>query len=105
MNQEARSPTSRKNTRNGMLAKTCAAKVRGLFERFDRGCFVVFHVEDGVEFGDLKQIVDLLGEVQKLQFAALILRGRKGAHQLTDARAIDVVDVLEIQHDLLVAFG
>jgi len=24
MNQEARSPTSRKNTRNGVLAKTCA---------------------------------------------------------------------------------
>ena len=85
MNQEARSPTSRKNTRNGVLAKTCAAKVRGLFERFDRGCFVVFHVEDGVELGDLKQVVDLLGEVQQLQFAALVLHGGKGANQFADA--------------------
>jgi len=34
----------------------------GLFERFYGGGFVVFNVEDGIEFCDLKQIVDFLGE-------------------------------------------
>ena len=37
----------------------------------DCGGFVVLHVEDGVELGDLQQVVDLLGQVQQLQLAAL----------------------------------
>jgi len=76
-----------------------------LLEGFDGGGFVVFHVEDGVELGDLQQVVHLLGEVEKLEFAALILGGGEGADQLADAGAIDVVDFAEIQDDLLVAFG
>jgi hypothetical protein len=56
-----------------------------LFERLYRRRFVVFHVEDGVELGDLKQVVDLLGEVQQLEFATLILGGGEGADQLADA--------------------
>ena len=39
-------------------------KSRGLFEALDRGGFVVFHVEDGIQFGDLQQVVHLLGEVE-----------------------------------------
>lgn len=34
-----------------------------LLERLDCCGFVVFHVEDSVEFGDLQQIVDFLGKV------------------------------------------
>jgi hypothetical protein len=33
----------------------------GLLERLYGGGFVVFHVEDGVELGDLKQIVHFFG--------------------------------------------
>jgi hypothetical protein len=36
----------------------------GLFEALDRGGFVIFHVEDGIQFGDLQQVVHLLGEVE-----------------------------------------
>src|SRR5579863_5722465 len=76
-----------------------------LLERLDGGGFVVLHVEDGVELGDLKQVVDLLGEVQEFQFAALILGGVEGADQFADAGAVDIVDVLEIQDDFLGALA
>src|ERR1035438_8878656 len=46
-----------------------------LLERFYCDSLVVFYVEDGVEFRDLEQIVNLLGEVEQLQFAALVLGG------------------------------
>ena len=98
----AKSPLLAKNARNG-APETRLEEL--LLERLDRGGFVVFHVEDGVELGDLKQVVDLLGEVQQLQFAALILGGGEGADQFTDARAVDVVDVLQVQNNLLVALG
>ena len=34
-----------------------------LAEGCDRGCFVVFYVEHGVQLCDLQQVVDLLGQV------------------------------------------
>src|ERR1022692_2021459 len=71
----------------------------------NRRGFVVLYVEDGVEFGDLEQVVHLLGEVKQLEFAALVLGGGEGADQFADAGAIDVVDFGKIQDDLLVAFG
>jgi len=45
---------------------------------------VVFHVEDGVQLRNLEQVVDLLGEIQELQFPALPLHGSERADQLTD---------------------
>src|SRR5215469_11345234 len=75
-----------------------------LLERLDGGGFVVFHVEDGIELGDLQQIVDLLGQVQQLEFATLVLGGGKGADQLADSGAVDIVHIGQIQHDLLIAF-
>jgi hypothetical protein len=41
--------------------------------------FVVFNVENGIELGDLQQVVHFLGQVQQLQFATLIAHGGKGA--------------------------
>jgi len=52
---------------------------RHLFESLDGGSFVVFHIENGVELGDLQQIMHFLGEVQQLEFAALIAHGGEGA--------------------------
>ena len=57
----------------------------GLLERLYRGSFVVFYVEDGVKLGDLEQIIDLLGEIQQLQFATLILGRGESAYQFADA--------------------
>ena len=56
-----------------------------LLERLYGRSFVVFHVEYGVELGDLQQIVDFLGELEQFQFAALVLGGGKGADQFADA--------------------
>src|SRR5579864_480667 len=41
-------------------------------ERLHRGRFIVLHIKHGVELGDLQQIVDFLGQVQQLKFAALV---------------------------------
>ena len=46
--------------------------------RYSR-CFVVFDVENGVELGNLQQIVNLFGEVQKLEVATLVANRREGA--------------------------
>src|ERR1700760_4061109 len=72
-----------------------------LGERGDGGCFVVLNIKDGVKLGDLEQVMNLLGEVQQLQFAALVADCGVGADQLTDARAVDVVDVAEVQQNKL----
>ena len=46
--------------------------------------FVFFDVENGVQLGDLEQVVDLLGEVQQLKIAALVADGGERADQLAD---------------------
>src|SRR6185312_5460294 len=74
-------------------------------EGLDGAGFVVLYVEDGVELGDLEQVVNLFGEVQELQFAALVTRGGVGTDELADARAVNVVDVTEIEQDVLLALG
>jgi hypothetical protein len=57
----------------------------------DGAGFVVLHVEDGVELGDLEQVVDFAGQVEQLQLAALVADSGVGAHQLADARAVDLI--------------
>jgi hypothetical protein len=56
-----------------------------LGERFYGRCFVVLHIEDGVELRDLQQVVYFFGEVEQLEFAALVFGGGEGADQLADA--------------------
>src|SRR5437588_1616013 len=74
-------------------------------ERFHSRRFVVFYVEDGVELGDLQQVVDLFGELQQFEVATFLAHGGVGADQLPDAGAIDVVDVTQVEKNLLAAFG
>src|SRR5215468_10515439 len=76
-----------------------------LAERLYGGRFVVFYVENGVQLGNLQQVVNFLGEVEQLEFAALVFHGGVGADQLADARAVDVIDVTQVEKDLLVAFA
>ncbi len=42
---------------------------RNLLERSDGAGFVVGNVEDGVQLGELQQIVDLLGQLEKLELS------------------------------------
>ena len=55
-----------------------------LVKCFDGCGFVVFHVEDSVELRDLKQVVHFLGQMQQLQFAALVAYGGESADQFAD---------------------
>jgi hypothetical protein len=47
----------------GTLPGRSRNNLRNLRESLDRGGFVFFHVEDGVQLGDLKQVVNFFGEV------------------------------------------
>lgn len=74
-------------------------------ERFDRSRLVVFHVKDGVELGDLHDVMDLAGEVEQLHIALMLADGGEGADKGAEAGAVDVGDVVKIEKDLLLAFG
>src|SRR6185312_8392442 len=78
---------------------------RALAEGADGFGFVVFDVEDGVELGDLEEVVDLLGEVEELELAAGVLDGGKGGDHFADAGRVDIADVCEVEDDLAGAFG
>ncbi len=56
-----------------------------LRERFYGRCFVILHIEDGVQLCNLQQVVNFLGEVEQLKFATLVLGCGKGADQLADS--------------------
>jgi surface antigen-like variable number repeat protein len=74
-------------------------------EGFYGGEFVVFNVEDGVELGDVEDVVDLLGEVEELEFASGVADGGEAADEFSDAGAVDIVDAGKVKNDLLLAFG
>ncbi len=76
-----------------------------LAERLNGCGFVFFYIEDGVQLGDLEQVVDLLGQIQQLEFAALVADGSERADQLADPGAVDIADIAEVQQNFLVAFG
>ena len=66
---------------------------------------VVHYVEDGVQLRILQHVVDLLGQVQQLQLAALVADRSKGPEQGVDARTVNVVDVAQVQQDFLVSLA
>src|SRR6266568_3169702 len=74
-------------------------------EGLHRRRLVVFHVENGVQLGDLQQVVDLLGQIQQLQFPALVAHGSVCADQFADPRAVDVIHVAEVQQNFLLALA
>jgi hypothetical protein len=74
-------------------------------EGFYRGEFVVFDVEDGVELGDLQDVVNFLGEAVKLKFAAGVADRGKAADQFADAGGVNVIDLGEVEDNLFLAGG
>jgi len=76
-----------------------------LAERLHRGYFVVLHIENGVEFCDLQKVVDLLGQVQQFEFAALFLGSGEGTDKFADTRAVDIVHVAQVQQDSRLPLG
>src|SRR5262249_12764650 len=82
----------------GPTASLTPAK-RLLFERLDRGWFVILDIENGIELSNLQQVVDLLGEIEQFQVAALVADRSEGADQLANAGAVNVGDVAQVQED------
>jgi hypothetical protein len=74
-------------------------------EGFYGGEFVVFDVEDGVELGDVEDVVDFLGEVEEFEFAAGVADGGEAADEFADAGGIDVIDLGEVEDDFFLAGG
>src|SRR5450755_2381906 len=72
------------------------ARTDCLAEAFYGIGFVGVNVEYRVELGDLQKVFHFFGQVQKLQFAAAIFDGGEGGDHLSDAGAVDVVDVAEV---------
>src|SRR6267142_133921 len=69
----------------------------------DRLGFVVVDIKNRVKLGDLKEIADLLVEIQQLQFSALALYEPVPAHQFPKACAVKITDGGQIEHELLMA--
>src|SRR5258708_38862434 len=86
-NETACSSQTRREPDRIQPSRQSSLRNGSLLESLDRRCLVFLHVKHGVELGDLQQVVYLLGEVQQLEFAALVLGGGKGADQLDDAGA------------------
>src|SRR5579859_3554182 len=78
---------------------------RWLLIRGDGAGLVVVNVEDGVELGELKEVVDLLREFEQFELGALIAGGGVGADHFAQARAVDVVDVGKVDQDVLLALS
>jgi hypothetical protein len=74
-------------------------------EGFYRGEFVVFDVEDGVELGDVEDVLNFLGEAEEFEFATGVADGGVAADQFADAGGVDVIDIGKIEDDFLFAFG
>src|SRR5262249_37467455 len=76
-----------------------------LFERLDRGRFVVLNIENSVELRNLQQVVDLLGQIEQFQVAALVTDRSEGTDQLANAGAVNIGDIAKIQKDFSLSFA
>src|SRR5579884_3079027 len=74
-------------------------------ERLDCGGLVIPDIEHGVQLRDLQEVVNFLGKVQQFQFAATIANAGEGAYQFTDARAVDISHIGQVQQDFLVSLA
>src|SRR5882757_1588778 len=74
-------------------------------EGFYGGEFVIFDVEDGVELGDVEDVLNFLGKAEEFEFAAGVADGSEAADQFSDAGRVDVIDVGEVEDDFFLAFG
>jgi hypothetical protein len=65
----------------------------------DGGMLVGKDFEDRKELGDLKEIVNFFCQVQELQFAAAAFDRGVAADELSDARAINIIHIGQVQQD------
>ena len=65
--------------------------------------FVVVRVEDGHQLSHLQHFFEFLSQIREFQSGALRPRAMKRRHQRAQPGAVDIADIRQIQHDLLLA--
>src|SRR6266850_1649079 len=66
---------------------------------------VVQYVEHGIQSCNLHHIVNLIREVEQLQFSLLLPHARESTDQMAQPRAVDVIDVAKFEQNLLVSLA
>ena len=74
-----------------------------LTHRFDRFGFAVERIENSKQLGNLQQVLNPAGEVQKFQLAAVSANGGECRDQLSEAAAIHVIDIGQVHDELPVS--
>ena len=72
-----------------------------IVEGFYGGEFIVFDVEDGVELGDVEDVVDFFAEAEEFEVSAGVADGGEAADQFSDSGRVDEIDVLQVENDFL----
>src|SRR5882724_2273698 len=88
-------PWSGAASEEGKAGRTLRAGA--LVVRSQRRVLVSKNFEDREQLGDLQQVVNLLGQVQQFHIPVAALNRGKGTDQLPDTRAVDVIDITQIQ--------
>ena len=88
--------------RLALICRSCDCGCR-LTERLHGHSLVIHDVEDSIKFCNLHKVPDLAREVEKLEFSLLLPYGRKRTDQSTQAHAVDVMDITEIEQNLLMS--
>ena len=87
-----------------MISEDPATKGRRFSsEALDGLVFRVEGLENGEELGDGEKVLDLLGEIEELQLAALLVHRAVAANQFAEACRIHVGNLGEIEDELVLA--
>jgi hypothetical protein len=71
-----------------------------LSEASKRRLFVIEHIKNRKKFSDGEQLMDFARQIQKLQLPPAVDHRRIGTHQLTNAGAVDIADIGEVENNL-----
>jgi len=74
-------------------------------ERFDGRGLVVKALDDSMEFCDLQHVVEPAAKIEQLDFSVEFPDAHEGADQMCQARAVDVIDIGEIEQKLSMSLG
>lgn len=73
---------------------------RGRFKAFQRFLLIGIDFEDGEELHDVEGVVNLVGDVDDFELAAVGFDRSQAVHQLTDAGAVHVSYTAKIEQDV-----
>jgi hypothetical protein len=63
------------------------------------------HFKDGIELGDLQQILHAFSEIEELELALLARDGGVAVDEFSHPGRVDIADLAQIQQEFLVAGG